>query len=635
MKLTRATWTIFLILAFISLAVWFKLSYPTLAFTNFTVDRPRALQAAKDHLKTRGVDPSRFLTATVFISEKKANQYLQKTVGFNKLKKFVQQHDFDMFFWIVRFFNEGKKEEYRLSVNSATGQVTSLNHIIDESEARQQVPKEEAHKTAENFLRTQFHFNPDRYTLHSDITTTLDHRSEYFISWQKKDVNIPWSKEEDSGTGKLLTSARVSGNEILSFSKNTFLIPDQFMRYLAKKTDTGVNFSYILKFIITLLFASSIFFIIVRRNHLAMHATKNFYLGVMLVSFFLSLAAHLNHYQDILFNYQTTATFKSYLWQICIGAVNEALFATIGILMPSLAGELLHYEISRNRKGGSFLYYIQSTFFSRHVTEMICLGYFVFIMMLGIQSILVQFGQKYLGVWVEHTWIENLSATHFPFLSTFTYGYRTSLSEEIMYRLFAICLFKKLFDKIFLRGHQGNIWMAVIVSSVIWGFAHSGYPVFPMWFRGVEITLLGFFLSFMYLRYGIIPVIIGHYLFNVFWHSAEHLLGISPPFYFYSSLSVLLLPFMFGLIAFLISKKEEVQPLRWRLTKHQLFNVEVLKAFLNTHRGQFSGQSREQIVKEILSHGWDPAVVDVAVENLTESPPAASSQVPNPRGRLI
>jgi hypothetical protein len=624
MRLTRATRTIFLILALVSLAVWFRLSYPTLAFTNFTVDRPKALRAAQDHLKARGVDPSRFLTATIFISEKKADQYLQRAIGFNRLKVFAREHDFDMFFWVVRFFNEREKEEYRLSVNSSTGEVTSLSHTVDESEARRPVPKEEARQAAEGFLRARFAFNPDRYAAHSDITTTLDHRTEYFFSWQKKDVNIPWSKEENSGTGKLITSARVSGDEVLSFSKNTFLVPDQFTRDLAKKTDTGVNLSYILKFITTLLFAASIFFIIVRRNHLAMHATKRFYLGVMLVSFILSLAAHLNIYQDILFNYRTTSSFQSYLWQVLIGAVNEALFATIGILMPSLAGELLRYEVFRDRKGGSFLYYTRSTFFSRHVTEMVGVGYFIFIVMLGIQSVLVEFGQKYLGVWVEHTWVENLSATQLPFLSTFTYGYKTSLSEEIMYRLFALCLFKKLFDKLWPGKGRTNLWVAAAVSSVVWGFAHSGYPVFPMWFRGVEITILGFFLSFMYLRYGIIPVIVGHYLFNIFWHSAEHLLGVSPPFYFYSSLSVLLLPFIFGLIAFWADKKDEARPPRWRLTQHQLFNLEVLKAFLEARKDAFAGRPKEHIVKEIVSHGWDPAVVDVAVEYLMDKTSSAA-----------
>jgi len=615
MNRKKIIWPLVLILAIASITIWFNFSYPTLSFTNFSIDRTQALQNAKDYLAARGVDTSSFKTATVFISEKQANRFLQKAIGFEKLKKFVEEHDFDMFFWIVRFFREEEKEEYRIVVSSASGQIISFRHIIDDSAARPLASKKEATETIENFLKESFGFDPDLYIPKSDLTKTFDHRSELFLSWQKRGVHIPWSYQGDSGEGKLIISARVSGDEILSFSKNAFSVPDQFNRYLARKRQTGVNLSSIVRTLYIILFAASIFVIIVRRNHLAMHATKNFYIGIMLLSFVLSLVSHLNNFQDILFNYKTTSPFDSYFWRLGLHAVTGALFATIAILMPSLSGELLHYETLKDRKEGSFLYYIQSTFFSRHVTEMICLGYFVGILMLGLQSLMIRLGEKYLGVWVEHTWIENLSSAYSPSLTAFTWGYKTSFLEEIMYRLFAICLGKKIFDRAFPNGGNKNLFAAVMISSLLWGFAHSGYPVFPMWFRGLEMTCLGLFLSFIYLRHGIIPVIIGHYLFNVFWRSAEHLFGVSQPFYFYSSLGVLLLPFALGLISFAMNQKKEIRPLRWRLNKHQLYNLEILKTFLSSNKNAFAGKPRTQITREIVSHGWDPAVVEMAIED--------------------
>lgn len=615
MKLNRATWTLFLVFAVVSLAVWFTFSYPGLSFTDFSVSRPQARRIAGDYLAARGVDPAAFNTATVFVSEQNANRYLQKAVGFKSLKKFVKEHDFDMFFWIVRFFREQEKEEYRLTVSSASGRITAFRHIIDDSAARPVVPKEVARETAERFLKERFGFDPGRYTPHSDLTNVFDNRTEYFFSWQKKGVNIPWSVEEDTGSGKLITSARVAGGDILAFSKNTFLVPDQFERYLARQTEVGVNLSAVVKMLYMLLFTAAVFVIIVRRNHLAMHVTKKFYVGVMLLSFLLSLAFHLNHFQDILFNYKTTSSFGSHFWQTGTAALTGALFAAVAVIMPGLSGELLHYEVLGERREGAFLHYIRSTFFSRHVTEMMCLGYFVFIFMLGIQSVLVKIGERHLGVWVEHTWIENLSAAYWPSLDAFTWGYKTSFFEEVMYRVFAVALGKKIFDRMFPRGGNKNLLAAVVCSSVLWGFTHSGYPVFPMWFRGVEMTCLGIFLSVTYLRYGIIPVIVGHYLFNVFWHSAEHLLGVSPPFYFYSSLGVLLLPFALGLAAFMADKSAAARPLRWRFNRHQHYNLEILTTFLNANRDAFARRPRDRIKKEIVSHGWDPAVADAAVED--------------------
>ncbi|MCK4882662.1 MAG: hypothetical protein KAS92_06535, partial [Candidatus Omnitrophica bacterium] len=60
--------------------------------------------------------------------------------------------------------------------------------------------------------------------------------------------------------------------------------------------------------------------------------------------------------------------------------------------------------------------------------------------------------------------------------------------------------------------------------------------------------------------------------------------------------------------------------LRWHLNKHQLYNLEVLKAFLNTNRDMFLQKSADQIKKEITPHGWDPAIVEVALEDFGAEP---------------
>ena len=183
-----------------------------------------------------------------------------------------------------------------------------------------------------------------------------------------------------------------------------------------------------------------------------------------------------------------------------------------------------------------------------------------------------------------------------------------------MFRMFAISFGKKIF---------GNTIAAVVISSLLWGFSHSNYPVFPMWFRGIEVTCLGLFLSWVYLRLGIIPVIVGHYLFDVFWNCAEYMLGITNPFYFLSSLFILLLPCLWAIVAFILNKKVELRAMRWRLTKHQLYNLEVLKTFFHQHPEEIRQKKLQQIVDEISSHGWDPAVVEAALEDARISVPQA------------
>lgn len=565
------------------------------------------MEIAQGYLSQRGVDPQSFLKAAVFETDETTNRYLQRTLGFKGLIQFVREYDFDLFYWAVRFYKENEKEGYKLYISSATGEIIFFEHIIAETDTRAPIKRDQARKNAIAFLSDRFSFVLEDYVVKGDLQRIFDNRTDFSFSWQNNAVAIPWTKDKNDGLGRLLMVVRVSGDEILGFSKNAFLVPEPFDRQMERIQGTGRILSTVVRAVHFVLFTAAIFFVIVRRNHLAMHATKRFYVGLMIFTLILSLGGVVNQFQQILYGYSTAMPLNMYLGQTWLNTILSVLFVSVAIFMPSLAGETLHYQFFRERKLGRFLHYVHSTFFSRTIARSIFLGYFVCVIMLGIQSLVIWVGQRYWGVWIEHTWMNNLSTAYLPFLAAFIIGFNASFTEELMYRLFAISWGKKIFK---------HTLAAVIFSSLIWGFSHTGYPVFPMWFRGVEVTCLGLFLSFVYLNFGIVPVIVGHYLFDVFWNCSEYLVGTSQPFYYFNSLGVLVLPLIFAFIAFIINRKEEVRPMRWHLNKHQLYNLEILKAFIRDKAEDFHGKDPERIKEEISSHGWDVAVVEVALDDM-------------------
>jgi hypothetical protein len=286
----------------------------------------------------------------------------------------------------------------------------------------------------------------------------------------------------------------------------------------------------------------------------------------------------------------------------------ETFIAVLSILMPCLAGESLHHEVfaQREKKEGGFLHYLRSTFLSRSVAKTILLGYLTAMTMVGIQSLAFELGQRYLGVWIEYSWMAQLSGSYWPLLGAFILGASAGLGEEICFRLFGINFGKKFFK---------NTAVACLVASVVWGYGHSGYQVFPMWFRGLEVTAMGLFLCFVYLRFGILATITAHYLFDVFWGSSAYLLGSAPAGMFYSSIAILLLPLVWAIAAYIINKPNEERPLRWKLSRHQVYNLEILKHYLKD-KNLLASRTPEQLKHEIASHGWDLAVVEIALEDL-------------------
>lgn len=609
MFVTRKAWFRFIFFALIAFAIWAKFTLPKISFINLSIDKPSALKIAKDHLADeKGIDLTPYRHAVVFSVARSPDQYLQKAIGFEEELKFFKEHHYELFFWNVRFFEENKVEEYRVSVSAASGEITGFSHKIEESAPRPEQDEETAKKKVIAFLQNKFQFNPENYILHSNFSKSHDNRTDYSFSWEKKGVFVRWSEEEDTGGAKLLTGARISGDEILAYNKMSLQIPSQFRRYISREKNVGRNLSILFRIVFFALLTSSIFFVVVRRNNLVMHATKRFCITITVIIFALNVVSYFNNFESILYRYPTTSSFISYLWRHITHFLMDTFIVTISILMPCLAGESLRYEVSPDKRERSFLHYILSTTLSRNISWSIVLGYCVAVIMVGIQSAAFEFGQKYLGVWVEYSWMAQLSSSYFPFLAAFILGFVASSTEEIAFRLFSINFGKK-----FLK----NTFLAVLAASIIWGYGHSTYLVFPMWFRGLEVTCLGLFLSFVYLRYGIIPVLVAHFLFDVFWSSSAYLLGQSTPYHFYSALGVLFLPILFAILAYVKNRPETERPLRWQLNRHQIYNLEVLKKFLKS-TPHLKNKSKEEVKEEIIAHGWDIAVVEIALKDLGE-----------------
>lgn len=603
-------WLIYSLIVVLSAAVWYLLSYQQINFIQLKVDREQALAITNEYLSTVDAGAEDYRHAAVLKRATATNRYLQKTIGMDGLRRFIDDNKYDMFFWNIRYFKEGQKEEHVFAVSSLSGDIISYSHLLNETAAMEEMDKQDARRMAIDFLEQRFDFRLDEHEPKGEVTNQYDNRQEHLFVFQQNDVSIPWNDEPDGGTGKLLNSVTVSGNRIISFSSRSFVVPEDFKRYLRENSNVSQNLSMIVNVLYTLLFVAAIYFCVSQKNHLAMHMTKKVYIWIGVVIFLVSISGFFNQLESIKTGYDTTAPYNAYFLRFFVNALIGAILASVMVIMPGLSGELVHFKQMQDNKEGSFLHYVQTTFLSRKVAESIIFGYICFFVLLACQSLLIWFGQSYFGVWVEYSWMSSLTTSYFPFLAGITLGLRASLNEEILYRVFAISFGKQIFKK---------TWIAILISAVIWGSAHSTYPVYPMWFRAVEVSILGVLISCMYLRYGIICILVAHYVFDGFWHSTGYLFGKVQTQYFAGAIFVVVLPLIYAVIAYVVNRSSEEKPLKWHLSAPQLYNLEILKTFLFAHKEKFIKKSRESIKEEISENGWDYAVVDVAVDEFADA----------------
>jgi len=608
MRIHRKHWIVLLILSAISFSVWMRFTYPHFSFTQLKVSRSQAREIAKTYLENDlGIPVEDYVTATVFSGRRTADRYLQKSIGLAEELHFFKSHGFELFFWKVRFFKENTVEQFYVTVSAATGEVTAFSHTLKSTAAREDQGREAARQKAVAFLESRFGFRENDYENVSNLAKIRDNRTDYTFEWAHKSVSIPWNETpQESGQARLLTGATVSGQDILSYTKQKLKIPEEFNRAIQRIQNTGKNLGIVFRGTFLFLLAASIFFVINRRHGLILHFLKKPVLTIVSILFAINVLVYLDGLEYILFDYPTTSSMMSYLWRFFSGQIIDIFMITITFAMPFLAGELLHFEQFPDDREKTLLHHIRSTFFSRNVASLILLGYLGVIILLGLQSILFQVGERFFGVWTEYLWMTSFTSSYIPAFPAFVLALSASLSEETLFRLFGISLGTK-----FLK----NTALAVILSSLIWGFGHTSYPIYPMWFRGFETTCLGIVISLIYLRFGLIPVLVSHYLFDAFWGTAAFILGTSSPNLFYSSLLILCLPLIMAGIFFVLNRPETLNPIHWRLSSAQRFNLKILQHYLKDHPIP-NGQTKNDYIKTIVAQGWDIAVVETAIKDL-------------------
>ena len=600
MKIKLRDWIIFVVLALFGLGLWFRFGYPRFAVVDLSVTKESALVKAEDYLKSRGVNPGDYSKAQVFESDNWADRYLQKTLGVSS-DNFIIKHGYDLFYWEIRFFKELEKEEYRIRVSSKTGKVIGYAHLIEDIEARPDLGRELSKEDARQFLADKFGFDFNNYDFFEERIKRFDKRVDYDFLWERKGIYIPWQK--DQGQAKLIIGATVSGEEIREFHAQVLDIPEKFRRYIENQLSSGEYLSSFSFLVLVIFLIIAISIIVGKRQSLAIRSSYRFYLYLLLSLVLLNALLFLNNIQQLLMAYLTSVGLSSFIGLYAVKLIINAVYLGVIFILPGLAGEALRNEVMPQDKYASFFHYIKSSFFTRQVGYSIFLGYLLFIILLGLQAFIMYFGQEHLGVWKEWVRLTGLSSSYFPFFAAFAIGVDAALSEEIVFRLFGITLVKK-----YLR----SIILALVISSVIWGFGHSSYAVFPFWFRAVEVSLMGIIFGVVYLRYGIIAVIAAHYAFDVFWGVSAYLMGRSSPYMFISSLAVMSLPLIIALACFFINAEDKEKDVHLLLSKIQKYNLNMLINFVRSKKD--CGLDSQSVRQELLAHNWDVDLVDLAIE---------------------
>jgi membrane protease YdiL (CAAX protease family) len=520
-------------LGLLAAATWYSVrnfyrAFPE-ASIDFRVSRAEAQVLASRFLSGQGYHLAGYSNAARFSFDEDAKTFLEREAGLEQANEIMGRR-IRLWRWSYRWFRPQQKEEYRVDFTTR-GELAGFEHLIPEEAARPAVTAAEARVLAEDFLRTRLGRDPGSLEFVELSEVTRPNRQDRLFTWSERGFQV-----HDATYRVEIT---MLGNEIGAY-REYLKIPEQWTRDYQRLRSKNDVTSTIDAAVMVLLLAGLIAVLVVRVRRKDVRWRVAGLVGAAAAG--LSLLASLNEFPLQQFAYPTTDSYGSFLATRVLQAVLVALAWGMGLFAVTAGAEPIYREAFPGKIS------LQGLFSWRGLrTKRFLLGSILGISLCGI-FIAYQTGFYILanrfGAWapadVPYT---DLLNTRFPWLFVLVGGFLPAVSEEFLFRMFAIPFLRKL---------ARSMALALVGAGFIWGFGHAGYPNQPFYIRGVEVGIGGVALGLILLRWGILPTLVWHYSVDAMYSAM--LLVRSGSLYFRLSgaaaAGILVLPVVLALAAY-------------------------------------------------------------------------------------
>ncbi len=528
-------WTVLGVAGLAVFLLFFSHAFPT-ASLELEVGRGEAHRLAGRFLESRGLGTQDYTGSTVFGGDQMASVFLQKTLGMEEANKLLED-EIPAWRWRSRWFKSAQKEEMAVAL-SPGGELLGFGHAIEEAAEGADLPADSAKAIAEAFLEER---GVDLAGLEEVEASSekKDNRTDHFLEWKVRDYSLAWDPDDpEAGEATLRYAVRVQGDEI-GYYRHYLKVPERFSRAIEKETGLGNLLAVVSYVLILLTIVAAGIMAIIRAKKT--EVPWKLYVVIAAGIAVLSLLNVLNSFPVAKISYPTEWTYATYVGIFVAGAVVVALAYSLWILLTGMSGHFMAAETYPRSLAG-FEDIGQGRIASRKVGYSCLIGYGVGLFFLGYLTVFYLVGRKFLGVWLPaESRYSNMVSYYVPFLVPLVLSLAASLSEEFTSRLFSIS---------FLKRYLKLTPVALLIPAVIWAFAHSSYQVFPVYVRGIELTIGGLIFGFVFIKYDILACIVAHYVVDAILF-AMPLLGSDNNYFMISGLVVIglgLVPLLLGLV---------------------------------------------------------------------------------------
>jgi hypothetical protein len=470
------------------------------AAVTLDVTREEALATARDYLDARGAELDGFKGAVQFTGNNVGLVFLQRTLGLDEASRWARE-EVPIWSWIMRWFEPGEKEEWQVRV-AVDGTVVGLAHLVEEAAAGSDLEQDSAQVIAEAFVADRG-WDLETLEMVEASSEKLDNRTDHHFSWEKTGSSVAWQPDEDeTGTGSVRVLVDLQGDEVGRY-RHYMHVPEDFQRDLegAGSMGTVLAVGSLALTLVLLLAALGVTIVRYRADDIRWGPA----LRVAALVSLLMVVQGVLLWPNAKFNYATEIDWVAFIGLLLIGLLVVGVIYGVWVLFTAAAGESLARETFPDSLTG-YEDAARGRLLSPSVAVASLRGYALGFLILGYLTVFYVLARKYFGAWLpaEGPYSEIFNS-YLPFLAPLTVSLVAALTEELTYRLFGISLFKK---------YLKSTAVALLIPAVIWAFAHSNYPVFPVYMRGIELPIGGLIFGVGFLRLGLLACVIAHFVID-------------------------------------------------------------------------------------------------------------------------
>ena len=520
----------------VAFALFYRSANPR-ADVPLRVTRSAAVDTARAFLAAQGTPLADLKEAVQFSGNTVGLVFLQRTIGLAEASRWAREL-VPIWSWQLRWFKPLQKEEWQVRV-AVDGGIVGFAHLVDESAPGADLTQDSAFALARGFLRGRG-FDLAHFDRVEASTEKRDKRTDHHFTWEQKGTSIPWQAgSTTAGSGAVRLDVDVQGDAIGRY-RRYLKIPEAFERQLTKTLSLGQILA------LASLGLTFVLFLIALGISIGRHRRDDVRwrpaLGIAGGIAILVVAQGIALYPRAKFNYSTELPWGVYLGMLVIALLFVCVAYACWVLFTLAAGESLGRETFPDSVAGLTdlgTGKLRTAALARASLNGYALG-FVF---LGYLAVFYVVAQRWFGAWLpaEGPYSEIFNTTA-PFLAPLTLALVAAVTEEGAFRLFGISLVRRYFK---------STTLALLLPAIVWAFAHSNYAVFPVYVRGIELTIGGVLFGIAFLRLGLLTCIVAHYVVDAVLIGLP-LLTAGTPGYTASGLVVMafaLLPAVLGVLA--------------------------------------------------------------------------------------